>query len=143
MSEHAFPVAPDVPSAAALREGPLPRLAAWLTLPIAVTALAATGGAVYLTAVSRHAPDPRGHALLTVVVCLSFVGAGLVALRRPPYVRFGLLLAAVGFTSLLGALHDANGAVPYTIGVLTSNLVFAVLVHALLAFPGGRLGSRS
>jgi len=94
-----------------------------------------------MTAVSRHAPNPTGHAVLTVVVCLSFVGAGLLALRRPPYVRFGLLLAAVGFSSLLGAFHDANGAIPYTIGVLTSNLFFAVLVYALLAFPYGRLGS--
>src|SRR5262249_37424478 len=72
-----------------------------------------------------------------------FVGAGLVALRRPPYVRFGLLLAAVGFSALLGALHDANDALSYTIGVLTANLVFAVLVHALLAFPHGRLRSRT
>ena len=78
-----------------------------------------------------------------MVVCLSFVGAGLVALRRRPYARFGLLLAAVGFAALLGALHDANGALPYTIGVLTANLVFAVLAHAVLAFPTGRLGSRA
>jgi signal transduction histidine kinase len=74
--------------------------------------------------------------VLTVVVCLSFVGAGIVALRRPPYAYFGLLLAAVGLASLLGALHDANDALPYTIGVITANLVFAVLVHALLSYPG-------
>src|SRR5262249_46633230 len=65
-----------------------------------------------------------------------------IALRRPPYVRFGLLLVAVGFASLLGALHDANNAYVYTVGVLTANLVFAVIVHALLAFPKGRLGTR-
>ena len=110
---------------------------------LGAAALAATAGAVTLTAVSRHAPNPAGHALLTVVVCLSFVGAGLLALRRPPYVLFGVLLAAVGFSSLLGAFHDANGAIPYTIGVLTSNLVFAVLVYALLGFPHGRLDQRS
>jgi signal transduction histidine kinase len=98
---------------------------------------------VYLSAVSRHAPNPAGHAAVSVIVYASFVGAALVALRRPPYVRFGLLLAAVGFSSLLGALHDANGAAAYTIGVLTANLVFAVLVHALLAFPRGRLDSRA
>ena len=114
-----------------------------LTLGIAIAALAATSGAVYLSAVSHHAPNPAGHAVLSVVVCLSFVGAGLLALRRPPYVRFGFLLAGVGFASLLGALHDANGAILYTIGVLTANLVFAVLVHTLLALPSGRLRSRS
>ena len=131
----------DVIGAGRVRDGPhgtpLP-----LTVLLAAAALAATGGAVYVTAVSRHAPYPAGHATLTVVVCLSFVGAALVALRRPAYVRFGVLLAAVGFSALLGALHDANGAVAYTVGVLTANLVFAVLVHALLAYPGGRLVSR-
>jgi signal transduction histidine kinase/PAS domain-containing protein len=123
------------------RDGPpVSTRAVAYVLPAA--AIAATGGAVYVTAVSRHAPNPVGHAVLTVVVCLSFVGTGLLARRRPPYARFGLLLAAVGLSSLLGALHDANGATAYTIGVLTSNLVFAVLVHALLAFPTGRLGTR-
>jgi PAS domain S-box-containing protein len=109
---------------------------------LAAAGLAATGGAVYVTATSTHAPNPAGHATLSVIVCLSFVGAGLVALRLPQYVRFGALLAAVGFSSLLGSLHDANGALPYTVGVVTANLVFAVLVHALLAFPSGLLGSR-
>jgi signal transduction histidine kinase/PAS domain-containing protein len=137
--------APSAPAPAASgrsRDGPPPGLQTWLALSLAAAAVAATGAAVYLTAVSRHAPNPVGHATLSVVVCLSFAGAGLVALRRPPYVRFGVLLVGVGLSSLLGALHDANGAVVYTIGVLTSNLVFAVLVHALLAFPGGRLASR-
>jgi signal transduction histidine kinase len=141
VSEHASTaVAREPPSSA--RDGPW-RLPPAGGFALAAAALAATAGAVSMTAVSRHAPNPAGHALLTVVVCLSFVGAGFLALRRPPYVHFGLLLAAVGFSSLLGAFHDANGAIPYAIGVLTSNLVFAVLVHALLAFPRGRLGSRS
>jgi signal transduction histidine kinase len=124
-----------------VRDGP-PWLPVPLLLGLATVALAATGAAVYTTAVSRHAPDPLGHAVLSVVVCLSFVGAGLVALRRPPYAYFGVLLVAVGFASLLGALHDANDELPYTIGVLTANLVFALLVHALLAYPGEGAASR-
>jgi PAS domain S-box-containing protein len=124
------------------RAGPAARLRVALPAVLAAEALVATGGAVYVTATSSHAPHPLGHAVLTVVVCAAFVGTGVIALRRPPYARFGLLLAAVGFASLLGALHDANWAAPYTIGVISSNLVFAVLVHALLAFPSGRLGSR-
>ncbi|HEY7016917.1 MAG TPA: histidine kinase [Gaiellaceae bacterium] len=141
MSEHASSaVAREPPSSA--RDGPW-RLPVAGGFALAAAAVAATAGAVAMTAVSRHAPNPTGHALLSVVVCLSFVGAGLLALRRPPYVRFGVLLAAVGFSSLLGAFHDANAAIPYTAGVLTANLVFAVLVYALLAFPYGRLGSRT
>ena len=141
MSEHVTAIAP--PRSERARDGPQRPFPTWLVVGIGVTALVATGAAVALTAVSRHAPDPVGHAILTVVVCLTFVGTGLLALRRPPYVRFGLLLVAVGFSTLLGALHDANGAIAYTVGVLTANLVFAVIVHALLAFPKGRLGSRA
>ncbi len=124
------------------RDGPRP-LPAWLVVGIGAVALAATAVAVFTSAVSNHAPNPAGHAALTVVVCLTFVGTGLIALRRPPYVRFGLLLVAVGFASLLGVLHDSNRAVPYTIGVVSANLVFAVIVHALLAFPKGRLVTRT
>jgi PAS domain S-box-containing protein len=146
MNEQAFrPGAPAQRAAAPgdrAREGPGTRLEAVLPVALLLAALAATGAAVAVIAVSRIAPSPSAQALLTAVVCLSFVGAGVVALRRRPYRGFGLLLAAVGFTSLISVLHEANGAVAYTIGVLASNLVFAVLVHALLAFPDGRLGSR-
>ena len=106
---------------------------------VLVLAAAATGGAVYVIAVSRIAPNPVAQSLLTTLVCLTFVGAGVVALRLQPYARFGLLLAAVGFASLISVLHNANTAAAYTTGVFASNLVFAVFVHALLAYPSGRL----
>jgi signal transduction histidine kinase/PAS domain-containing protein len=140
MTTRTMPQVPATPADRVRAAAPAQRPALPM-LGLAVAALAATAAAVYTTAVSRHAPHPLGHAVLTVIVCLSFVGSGLLALRRPPYIRFGVLLAAVGFASLLGALHDANSPVPYTIGVLTANLVFAVLLHALLAFPHGRLHS--
>ncbi len=105
-----------------------------------LAALAAAGGAVYTLSVSRISPHPFPQALLTVVVCFTFVGTGVLALRLRPYARFGLLLAAVGFASLISVLHEANSAALYAVGVIASNLVFAVLVHALLAFPSGRLG---
>ena len=38
-------------------------------------------------------------------------------------------------------LRTSIGAALYTAGVLTSNVVFAVLVHMFLTFPSGRLGS--
>src|SRR6476620_2281123 len=125
------------------RDGPRAGLNAVLPVSLTVAALAATAAAVYTTATSRHAPNPAGHAVLMVVVCLTYVTAGVVALRRPPYARFGLLLSAVGLSALVGALHDANAALPYTVGVLSAHLVFPLLVHALLSFPKGRLFSRA
>jgi signal transduction histidine kinase len=112
------------------------RAARWGLLLLAA---AATGGALYVIAVSRIAPTPVAQSVLTAVVCLTFVGTGVAALR-PPYAPFGLLLAAFGFASLISVLHEANDAVAYTIGVLGSNVVFAVLLHALVAYPSGRFG---
>lgn len=104
-------------------------------------AVAATGAAVYVIAVSRIAPSPVAQSLLTALVCLTFVGAGALALRLRPYAGwFGLLLAAVGFASLISVLHEANDAALYTVGLFASNIVFAVLVHALVAYPSGRIG---
>jgi signal transduction histidine kinase len=125
------------------RDGPRAERAAWGAWSLAGSALVATGAAIWVMAASRHAPDKLAHIVVLVIVSASYVGAGLIALRRPPYVRFGPLLAAVGFVSLLGSLHDANGSIPYTIGFITANLVFAVLVYALLAFPYGRLKWRT
>ena len=125
--------ASDIPAGAVSTAAPL----------LLLLALAATGGAVYVFSVSRISPHPAVQALLSAIVCLTFVGTGVIALRSRPYARFGLLLAAVGFASLIGVLHEANGATAYTAGVLAANLVFAVLVHALLAFPRGSLGPSS
>jgi signal transduction histidine kinase len=70
------------------------------------------------------------------------VGAGLVALTRSPG-RFGALMCAVGLAVNLGALSDANGSVPFTIGLVLGSLWIGVLVHALVSFPTGRLLSRT
>jgi PAS domain S-box-containing protein len=104
-----------------------------------IVAASATGGAVYVIAVSKIAPHPVAQSILTALVCFTFVGTAVAAIRLRPYARFGTLLAAVGFASLISVLHEANGAWLYTFGVVASNVVFAVLVHALLAFPSGRL----
>lgn len=109
---------------------------------LVLVAVAATAGVAYVFAVSRISPHPVVQALLSAIVCWTFVATGVLALRRPPYERFGLLLCAIGFASLISVLHEANGAAAYTFGVLASNLVFAVLVHALLAFPTGSLASK-
>jgi PAS domain S-box-containing protein len=122
--------------AARLENGVRPAGVAWLFV---LGAVAAVAGSFYVFSVSRIAPHPVGQGALSAIVCFAFVGAGAYALRLRPYARFGVLLAAVGFTSLISVLHDANHPIPYTIGVLASNVVFAVIVHALLAFPKGRL----
>ena len=120
------------------RAGPERRVRA-AAVALLLLAAVATGAALYVIAVSRIAPSPVAQSLLTALVCLTFVGTGVAALR-PPYAQFGRLLAAFGFASLISVLHEANDAIAYTVGVFGSNLVFAVLLHALVAYPSGRLG---
>jgi PAS domain S-box-containing protein len=120
------------------RAGPVASPRAIASALVALAAVA-TGAAVWVISVSRIAPDPAAQSVLTALVCLVFVGTGVVAIRLRPYARVGLLFAAVGFASLISVLHEANTAFPYTLGVLASNVVFAVLLHALLAYPNGRL----
>ncbi len=125
------------------RAGPPAGLRQVAVPALLLLAAAATGAAVYVIAVSRIAPSPVAQSLLTALVCLTFVGAGVAALRLQPYARFGLLLAAVGFASLISVLHEANHAAAYTVGVFGSNLVYGVLVHALLGYPSGRIRATS
>jgi signal transduction histidine kinase len=80
-------------------------------------------------------------AALTLAVSWSFLGAGVVALRREP--RFGKLMCAVGLSVFLVALGDAGGALPFTIGLVLASVWIGFLVHALAAYPTGRLPGRA
>jgi signal transduction histidine kinase len=77
-----------------------------------------------------------------IVPGLAFVGVGLVAWSLRPANRVGPLMMGVGFAYLISADW---GFLPRPFGPLYAilgNLPWAVLVHMLLAFPGGRLVSR-
>jgi signal transduction histidine kinase len=108
-------------------------------LGIAATALVGGVAVAVLAARSTHfdfAPALIGLGLLTG---WSFVGSGLVALRRRPENRFGWLLVACGFAWFAGALPTANWSFLFTFGLLLSPIYAAVLVHTVLAFPSGRV----
>src|SRR3954470_3418607 len=97
--------------------------------------------AVWLSLGSAHEANAVRTAALTLVVSWSFLGAGLVALAREP--RFGALMCAIGLAVYLAPLGDANAALPYTIGLVVASLWIGILVHALAAYPSGRLPSRA
>jgi signal transduction histidine kinase len=109
----------------------------------AIIAAGLAGGsvAVWLSLGSAHDDNAVRTAVLTLVVSWSFLGAGLVALAREP--RFGALLCAVGLAVYLAPLGDADAALPYTIGLVVASLWIGILVHAIAAYPSGRLASRT
>ena len=115
-----------------------------LTRPrlILAAALVASPLAAWLTLASEHDDNALRTTVSVLFVSWSYVGAGLVALARTPG-GFGSLLCAAGLAVQLAALTDANGSIPFTVGLIVSSLWIGLLVHALLAFPAGRLPSRA
>jgi signal transduction histidine kinase len=78
-------------------------------------------------------------ALADFVVGLVLLGCGLVAWTRRPESRTGPLLAVTGIAWFLGTFAGSGRAGYADFGVLFLTLHRGPLVHALLAYPTGRL----
>jgi signal transduction histidine kinase len=103
-----------------------------------------TGVGIALLAVNSNHLDARGAAAAVgLLLGWSFIGTGLYAWDRRPENGTGALMVAVGFSWFLGTLVTANSELVFTFGLLVNNLFYAVLLHLLLAFPSGRLETRS
>jgi PAS domain S-box-containing protein len=111
------------------------------TVAILACVLAAAG-AVVLVETSDHEPSRVATLVTALTAGISFVAAGLIAIRRRPGNRTGFYLAAVGYLWFLDALTAANNRVLYSIGVAVGDAVFVALVALVLAFPTGRLAPR-
>jgi PAS domain S-box-containing protein len=105
-------------------------------------ALLAAAGAILIALTSDHALDAEVTIALAVPTGLAFVASGLVARRRYPENRTGLLLILVGFTWFLGALPVANNSVLFSIGLAVQSVFIGFLAYLFLAFPGGELPGR-
>jgi PAS domain S-box-containing protein len=108
---------------------------------LGLAGLAAGIALVAVTIHSDHADTPVAQAVLGLLIVWSFVGCGLLGWARRPDNRVGPLMVAVGFSWFLSSLQLANDPTAYTIGLLCSLLPLGFLVHLVLAFPDGRLGS--
>src|SRR3954469_19841857 len=80
------------------------------------------------------------HPTMALLIGWSFAGAGVVAWALRQDNRFGLLLSATGLTWFSAALMATDSSVPFTVGLLTAPWWLGVFLHALHAFPGGRVG---
>jgi signal transduction histidine kinase len=112
------------------------RRALWL---VALEGVAVGVVALALALASDHSRPGTAESAVFLFVGWSFIGTGLFAWWRRPDSRFGLLMAAVGFTWFLGALVTADAPWLFTVGVLLANVHIAVFAHMLLAYPDGRL----
>ena len=114
----------------------LRRALAGLALAALVVGL---GGLALL--IRGEADEPAGalSTALTLVIGWGLALAGVFAWRRQPSNRFGPLLTMSGFAWLVVTFQAAATAPLATAGTLAGGLWVAALVHALLAFPDGRL----
>jgi PAS domain S-box-containing protein len=117
------------------------RSAARLWAIVVPAALAVGAGALALALTSDHSGNSSPNLVLAMLVGFAFILAGLVARTRRPENRTGLLLIGVGFAWFLNGLSFANNSYVWTLGFIVSAIWAAVFVHALLAYPSGRLGA--
>ena len=90
--------------------------------------------------------SPSQYAWLEAVARMLTVAApiavGLLALRRPPFARFGTLLLIAGFLWFLTTLANADNTTLYSIGRISYWVFEPLLIYLLLAFPSGRIDRR-
>jgi signal transduction histidine kinase len=114
----------------------------------ALLGLAGVGLGVGSLVIARHDPTESfgGRSVAGGIMLLgagwSVIACGLVARARRPSSRLGVLLAAAGCAWFL-AEFDSPGVgspVVFTLGLVTYAACPALVAHAALAYPDGRLG---
>jgi signal transduction histidine kinase len=125
--------------------------AAWLriarapptTLVLLAIAAAAIAAPVYTAGLAISGDEiSTVHVALLHWISVPFVVVGLIAWRRRPDSRLGLLMIAAGFAMGLSTLQFADPDLLFTIGAGFDLLPAALFLHVYLAFPDGRLRSR-
>ncbi|RSM46965.1 sensor histidine kinase [Amycolatopsis balhimycina DSM 5908] len=102
---------------------------------------AALGAAAVLLEV-RDGTHPMADVLLTSLSGTAFVVAGLIADRRAPSNRSGLLMVLVGLGLFAEDLQLSPNAVVFTAGLLLAHASAPLVVHLMASFPAGRPDSR-
>jgi signal transduction histidine kinase len=110
---------------------------------LALTGCVAAGVSFYVAFQSDHVGDALVDAALLDWIVLPYVLAGVIAWSRRPDSRFGPLMIAAGFGMFLSSFQWANWGLPYTLGLAFDLLPAVLFLHVFLAFPDGRLDTRT
>jgi hypothetical protein len=106
-----------------------------LAIPVIATALLVAFGHDF---VREDLEASKGRVIEGAI----WIVAGLIAWWRVPGNRIGPLATAFGFVDIADQL-TWNAALPFSLAQVVSAFVFAIGVHLFLAFPSGRLQTRS
>jgi signal transduction histidine kinase len=111
-------------------------------LALAALAFLSGLGAAALILTSGH-ENSRGLATALILsAAWGFAFTGLYAWDRRPGNNIGPLMTAIGFAWFFVAMTFSDNEVVFSIGIVGNTLAYAILIHLLLCFPGGRLEGR-
>jgi signal transduction histidine kinase len=129
----------DGPSTAA---PPTLRPRAWAFFAAAALALAAAGVSA---AIALHGArdDPALVACVRALATAAPILAGLYTWYRRERARFGALLVITGAVSFVTTLAESPDATAYSVGRIAGWFVVVLVVALALAFPTGRLSTRT
>ena len=83
--------------------------------------------------------SPSDKAVAIVAVAWAFLVAGLAAWARRPANRLGPLMVAAGLALLLRQLRYSHDPLVFTVFFAFGEASYALVAHAVLAYPSGRL----
>lgn len=118
------------------------RGAAWLLGVIGAVGLLTAAGSATAWATCRCGKLPVSGEAARVVVGLSFVAVGLIAMSQRRRRRIGLLMVAVGLTWFIYDVGWVYMPLTYTIGTLGAGLYQPILAHLTVVFPSGHIRSQ-
>jgi signal transduction histidine kinase len=113
-------------------------------LALAILGLIEAGAAAAILATSADPALSTFQQVSVPVIGLLWVGTGLLAWLRRPDNRTGALMAMAGFAWLLGTLAELWAApAAVVVGYVIAPLYIVCTAHMVLAYPSGKLPSRS
>ena len=131
-----------VPPTAVVGPSPARMPDRWLVLLVSVGGALGSAALIFLAATSESLQQRSVSVVLGIWLTVPYIAGGLVAWRRRPESRLGLLMVTAGFVIWANFLAWSSNSLFYTLGAAVQFLVPAVLLHVFLAFPDGHLRSR-
>jgi signal transduction histidine kinase len=116
---------------------------AWLLWATGISGLAVGLATVPLLLDNSRVEGGAAFAAIALLICWSFIGAGLVAWQQRPSSRIGVLMIAVGFAWAANGLNLSNQPGLFLAGGIIASVWTVLLFQVLLTFPDGRLRTRT
>jgi signal transduction histidine kinase len=110
---------------------------------LSAAGLAVCAGAVAVTLSGSQSSNAALDAEVRAAIIAAPIAVGLYVWSRDPWTRFAKILVAAGFALSLTTLAQSSSDVLYSAGRVFGWFVEPLLIYLMLAFPSGRVTTRS